>query len=71
MANELWDLSETVERMAVAMWSHDAWRARMYSTAQERTLDAFRSESEELREKWIGLAGAGLEAAFKPRKFGG
>ena len=64
MAAELWDLSETVERMAVAMWSHEAWRAGSFTTANRRTLEAFHLESDDLRSKWIGLAGVALEAVF-------
>lgn len=65
MANELWDLSEPVERMAVAMWAHEAWRSNAYTVARGRTLEAFKNESEQTRGVWIGLAGAALEALLK------
>ena len=70
MGGELWDLTDTVERMAVAMWAHEAWRAERWTTAENRTLEAFRNEAPELRQKWIGLAGAGLESVFamKPKE---
>lgn len=65
MPNDLLDLSETVERMAVAMWKHEAIRAQRWSTADRRTLGAFRGESREIQNKWLGLASAALEAVLK------
>ena len=69
MANDLWDLSATVERMAVAMWQHEASRCHRFTTANNRTAMQFQDESDELRGKWIGLAGAALEAVFEPGAF--
>lgn len=65
MPNELWDLSSVVERMAVAMWAQEAWRAGSYSVSRGRTIEAFRNEASETRDKWLGFAGAGLEALFE------
>lgn len=61
---ELWDLSNVVERMAVAMWHHEAFRQRRWSTAENRTLEYFRDQAPELQEKWKGLASAALEAVL-------
>jgi len=35
-----------------------------WTTAKGRTLEAFREESPELQQKWIGLASVALEAVF-------
>jgi len=70
MAEELWDLTDIVERMAVAMWAHEAWRSGSFTVSQARTLESFRNESSDLRGKWTGLASAAWEAAFYPPREG-
>lgn len=61
MAGELWDLTELQERIAAALWRHEAERAAPLSVVRRRTLSAFKDEAHEERDVFLGRAGAALQ----------
>lgn len=52
------DLMHLQERIAWALWQNEAKRANMHSVAESRTPSQFRLESEDVRSRWLGAAGA-------------
>ena len=51
-------LIDLQERVAHALWKHEAERAAPPSVAEGRTIEAFRDADESERSRWLGLSNA-------------